>query len=89
MAHLEVNCKVERNKRTGWMNRMMSAIGNTQWKHYDGTTEELQGIQSGLNHFIRQLRMSGQLNAELDTELNDNVLVVKKNGRVFITAQFK
>lgn len=89
MAHLKVGCKVERAKRTGWMNRMMAAISNTQWKHYDGTTEELRGIQIGLNHFIRQLRMSGQLNADVATELDDDVLVVKKNGKIFITAQFK
>lgn len=89
MAQLEVNCSIEIGKRTAWMKRIHSALSNTQWKRYDGTLDELKGIQSGLDHFIRQLDMAGVLKVEVTTEISaDHVLNVKKNGKTFMTAKF-
>ena len=90
MKTLEVNCTVDSSKRTVWMKRLLSAFNNAKWKQYEGTLDELKGIRSGIDCFIRQLKMSGQVNIELTTEIaTGNVLLVKKNGKAFITAQFK
>lgn len=89
MATLEVDCKVDIQKRTVWMNRLLSAFNNAKWKQYNGTLDELKGIRSGVDYFIRQLKMGGTLNVEVTTEISTgNVLLVKKNGKMFITAQF-
>lgn len=89
MAQLKVECTVDRSKRPQWMKRLLTVISNTQWKSYDDTIEELKGIRSGLEHFIRQMKLAGQTNVELTTEIaTGNVLLVKKNGKAFITAQF-
>lgn len=88
MAQLKVECTVDRSKRPAWMNRLISALSNAQWKQYEGTLDELKGIRSGLEHFIRQMKMAGQTPVELTTEIDTgNVLLVKKNGKAFITAQ--
>lgn len=90
MKTLEVNCTVDSSKRTVWMKRLLSAFNNAKWKQYEGTLDELKGIRSGIDYFIRQLNMGGQVNIELTTEIaTGNVLLVKKNGKAFITAQFK
>ena len=90
MAVLEVNCTVDSSKRTVWMKRLLSAFNNAKWKRYDGTLDEIKGIRSGIDCFIRQLKMGGQVNIELTTEIaTGNVLLVKNNGKAFITAQFK
>ena len=90
MAALRVECTVDRSKRPAWMKRLISALGNAQWKKYEGTLDELKGIRSGIENFIRQLKMAGQTPVELTTEIaTGNVLLVKKNGKAFITAQFK
>lgn len=90
MANLAINCTVDRAKRPVWMKRLLSALSNSQWKQYNGTIDELQGIRSGIEHYIRQLKISGQVGVELSTEIaTGNVLLVKKNGKAFITAQFK
>lgn len=90
MANLMINCTVDRSKRPEWMKRLMSALSNSQWKTYNGTIDELKCIRSGLDCFIRQLRMSRQISVELSTEITTgNVLLVKKNGKAFITAAFK
>ena len=90
MANLIVECTVSPNKRTEWQKKLLSPLKNAQWKRYDGTLDEMKGIQSGLVYFIRQMNMSGQLNVEVTTEIaTGNVLLVKKNGKAFITAQFK
>ena len=90
MATLEVKCTVDSSKRTVWMKRLISAFNNAKWKKYDGTQDEMKGIRSGIDYFIRQLKMGGQVNIELTTEIaTGNVLLVKKNGKAFITAQFK
>ena len=89
MAALKVECTVDRSKRPVWMKRLVGALSNAQWKKYEGTLDELKGIRSGLEHFIRQLKMAGQTTVELTTEIvTGNVLIVKKNGKAFITAQF-
>ena len=89
MKTLEVECTVDITKRTVWMNRLLSAFNNARWKLYHGTMDEMKGIRSGIECFIRQLRMSGKLNVELTTEITtDNALLVKKNGNRFITAYF-
>ena len=90
MAQLAIVCTVDHAKRPQWMKRRLGAVGNSQWKSYDGTIDELKGIRSGLEHFIRQMKMAGQMNVEVTTEIAaGNVLLVKKNGKAFITAQFK
>ena len=90
MANLIINCTVDRSKRPEWMKRLMSALSNSQWKNYNGTIDELKCIRSGLDCFIRQLRMSKQTAVELSTEIaTGNVLLVKKSGKAFITAEFK
>lgn len=90
MKTLEVNYTVDSSKRTVWMKRLLSAFNNAKWKQYEGTLDELKGIRSGIDYFIRQLKMGGQVNIELTTEIaTGNVLLVKKNGKAFITAQFK
>lgn len=90
MKTLEVNCTVDSSKRTVWMKRLLSAFNNAKWKQYEGTLDELKGIRSGIDYFIRQLKMGGQVNIELTTEIaTGNVMLVKKNGKAFITAQFK
>lgn len=89
MMTLEVNCTVDRSKRTVWMKRLMCAFNNAKWKQYDGTQDEMKGIRSGIDCYIRQLKMSGQVSMELSTEMaSNNVLLVKKNGKAFIMAQF-
>ena len=83
MAVLHINCTVDRAKRPVWMKRLMSALAN-------GTLDELKGIRSGVECFIRQLKMSGQTSLDLSTEIaTGNVLLVLKNGKAFLTAQFK
>ena len=90
MKTLEVNCTVDSSKHTVWMKRLLSAFNNAKWKQYEGTYDELKGIRSGIDYFIRQLKMGGQVNIELTTEIaTGNVLLVKKHGKAFITAQFK
>ena len=89
MAALKVECTVDRSKRPVWMKRLVGALSNAQWKQYEGTLDELKGIRSGLAYFIRQMKMAGQTTVELTTEIvTGNVLIVKKNGKAFITAQF-
>lgn len=89
MAQLKVECTVDRAKRPMWMKRLISALSNSQWKYYDGTLEELKGIQAGLNHIIRQLELAGQIGVKVTTEIaTGNVLLVKKSNKAFITAQF-
>lgn len=89
MAQLKVECTVDRAKRPIWMKRLVSALSNSQWKYYDGTLEELKGIQAGLNHIIRQLELAGQIGVKVTTEIaTGNVLLVKKSNKAFITAQF-
>ena len=90
MATLVVECTVSNPNRKDWIRRLLSAFNNAKWKRYDGTLDEMKGIRSGIDCFIRQLKMSGQVNIELTTEIaTGNVLLVKKNGKAFITAQFK
>jgi hypothetical protein len=90
MAVLHVNCTVDRAKRPVWMKRLMSALSKSQWKQYDGTLDELKGIRSGVECFIRQLKLSGLTQLDLSTEIaTGNVLLVMKNGKAFLTAQFK
>ena len=90
MATLVVECTVSNPNRKDWIRRLLSAFNNAKWKRYDGTLDEMKGIRSGIDCFIRQLEMSGQVNIELTTEIaTGNVLLVKKNGKAFITAQFK
>ena len=90
MATLVVDCTVSASKRTEWMKRLLSAFQNAKWKQYDGTLDEIKGIRSGIDFFIRQLRMGGTTNIELTTEIaTGNVLLVKKNWKAFITAYFK
>ena len=89
MAHLTVGCTVSLQKRPAWMKRLVTIVSNCQWKKYDGTLDELKGIRSGIEHYIRQMKMAGQTLVELTTEIaTDNVLFIKKNGKAFITAQF-
>lgn len=54
MAKLEVYCTVDSTKRTVWMNRLLSAFNNARWKQYHGTMDEMKGIRSGIECFIRQ-----------------------------------
>ena len=90
MAELTVECTVCSQKRPTWMKRLVGIISNCQWKQYDGTIDELKGIRSGIEHYIRQMKMAGHTPVELTTEIaTGNVLLVKKNGKAFITAQFK
>ena len=90
MATLVVECTVSNPNRKDWIRRLLSAFNNAKWKRYDGTLDEMKGIRSGIDCFIRQLKMGGQVNIELTTEIaTGNVLLVKKNGKAFITAQFK
>lgn len=90
MKALSVECTVHVTKRPEWMKRLLCAFNNAKRKQYEGTLEELKGIRSGIDYFIRQLKMGGQVNIELTTEIaTGNVLLVKKNGKAFITAQFK
>ena len=90
MAKLTVECTVSSHKRPAWMKRLVGIVSNCQWKQYDGTLDELKGIRSGIEHYIRQMKMAGQTPVELTTEIaTGNVLLVKKNGKAFITAQFE
>ena len=90
MAKFTVDRTVSSQKRPVWMKRLVGILSNCQWKQYDGTLDELKGIRSGIVHYIRQLKMGGQVNIEITTEIaTGNVLLVKKNGKAFITAQFK
>lgn len=90
MAKFTVDCTVSSQKRPVWMKRLVGILSNCQWKQYDGTLDELKGIRSGIEHYIRQMKMAGQTPVELTTEIaTGNVLLVKKNGKAFITAQFK
>lgn len=90
MKTLVVECTVSIPNRKDWIRRLLSAFNNAKWKQYEGTLDELKGIRSGIDYFIRQLKMGGQVNIELTTEIaTGNVLLVKKNGKAFITAQFK
>mgnify|MGYP003474965764 CR=1 FL=1 len=90
MAALKVECTVDRSKRPAWMKRLISALNNAQWKQYDGTLDELKGIRSGIENFIRQLKMAGQTPVELTTEIaTNNVLLIKKNAKAFVTIEFK
>ena len=90
MAKLKVDCTVSSQKRPVWMKKLVGIVSNCQWKTYDGTMDELKGIRSGIEHYIRQMRMAGQTPVELTTEIaTGNVLLVKKNGKAFITAQFE
>ena len=90
MATLVVECTVSNPNRKDWIRRLLSAFNNAKWKRYDGTLDEMKGIRSGIDCLIRQLKMGGQVNIELTTEIvTGNVLLVKKNGKAFITAQFK
>ena len=90
MATLVVECTVSNPNRKDWIRRLLSAFNNAKWKRYDGTLDEMKGIRSGIDCLIRQLKMCGQVNIELTTEIaTGNVLLVKKNGKAFITAQFK
>lgn len=90
MATLVVACTVSNPNRKDWIRRLLSAFNNARWKRYDGTLDEMKGIRSGIDCLIRQLKMGGQVNIELTTEIaTGNVLLVKKNGKAFITAQFK
>ena len=90
MAKLIVDCTVSSQKRPAWMKRLVGIISNCQWKQYDGTLDELKGIRSGIEHYIRQMKMAGQTPVELTTEIaTGNVLLVKKNGKAFVTAEFK
>lgn len=71
------------------MIRLLKVIGNAQWRKYEGTAEEMAGIRSGVDNYIRQMRMAGQAGVEISTEMAvGNVLLVKKYGRAFITVQF-
>ena len=89
MAQLKVDCTVSSQKRPAWMKRLVGIVSNCQWNKYDGTLDELKGIRSGIEHYIRQMKMAGQTPVELTTEIaTDNVLLIKKNGKAFITAQF-
>ena len=90
MATLVVECTVSNPNRKDWIRRLLSAFNNAKWKRYDGTLDEMKGIRIGIDCLIRQLKMGGQVNIELTTEIaTGNVLLVKKNGKAFITAQFK
>lgn len=90
MATLVVECTVSNPNRKDWIRRLLSAFNNAKWKRYDGTLDEMKGIRNGIDCLIRQLKMGGQVNIELTTEIaTGNVLLVKKNGKAFITAQFK
>lgn len=90
MKTLVVECTVSSPNRNDWIRRLLSAFNNAKWKQYEGTLDELKGIRSGIDYFIRQLKMGGQVNIELTTEIaTGNVLLVKKNGKAFITEQFK
>ena len=90
MATLVVECTVSNPNRKDWIRRLLSAFNNAKWKRYDGTLDEMKGIRSGIDCLIRHLKMGGQVNIELTTEIaTGNVLLVKKNGKAFITAQFK
>lgn len=90
MAKLTVECTVSLQKRPAWMKRLVGIVSNCQWKQYDGTLDELKGIRSGIEHYIRQMKMAGQTPVELTTEIaTGNVLLIKKNGKAFITAEFK
>lgn len=89
MAQLKIDCMVDTSKRPAWMKRLVGIISTCQWKQYEGTLDELKGIRSGIEHYIRQMKMAGQTPVELTTEIaTDNVLLVKKNSKAFITAQF-
>lgn len=89
MAQLKVDCTVSSQKRPAWMKRLVTIVSNCQWKKYDGTLDELKGIRSGIEHYIRQMKMAGQTPVELTTEIaTGNVLLIKKNSKAFITAQF-
>ena len=90
MKTLVVECTVSSPNRKDLIRRLLSAFNNAKWKQYEGTLDELKGIRSGIDYFIRQLKMGGQVQVELTTEIaTGNVLLVKKNGKAFITAQFK
>lgn len=90
MAVLQAECTVDRSKRPQWMTRLMHAISNVQWKRYDGTEDELKGIRSGIDHFIRQIKLSDQTSLDLVTDITkEQVLQVKKNGKTFINVWFK
>ena len=90
MAVLQAECTVDRLKRPQWMTRLMHAISNVQWKRYDGTEDELKGIRSGIDHFIRQIKLSNQTSLDLVTDITkEQVLQVKKNGKTFINVWFK
>lgn len=89
MAILDVKCNIERDKRPHWMANLIQAINNAMWKSYQGTEDELNGIRSGIDHFIRQLKMSGQTFVNITTELSNNIISIKRNGKTFITVQFQ
>lgn len=81
MKQLDITCTVERSKRPAWMKRLMSVVSNSQWKSYEGNLDEMKAIRSGIEHYIRQMKLAGQTPVELTTEIaTDNVLLIKKNG---------
>ena len=90
MKTLVVECTVSSPNRNDWIRRLLSAFNNAKWKQYEGTLDELKGIRSGIEHYIRQMKMAGQTPVELTTEIaTDNVLLIKKNGKAFVTLQFE
>lgn len=90
MKQLGINCTVDRSKRPAWMKRLMSVISNMQWKKYEGTLDEMKAIRSDIDHYIRQMKMAGQTPVELTTEIaTNNVLLIKKNAKAFVTIEFK
>ena len=90
MRQLGINCTVDRSKRPAWMKRLMSVISNMQCKKYEGTLDDMKAIRSGIDHYIRQMKMAGQTPVELTTEIaTNNVLLIKKNAKAFVTIEFK
>lgn len=86
---LDIYCTVDRTNRPEWMKRLLSFLSGAQRKVYDGTSDEMAGIYSGVVNYLRQLMLSGQTCVILDAELiMDNSLSIKRNGRTFIEIRF-
>lgn len=86
---LDIYCTVDRAKRPEWMKRLLSFLSGAQRKVYEGTSDEMTAIYGGVESYLRQMNLSGQVGVTLDAELTeDGDIHIKKNGRTFVDIRF-
>lgn len=92
MATLTIDCRLKHEQRPKWLKYLLSALHNAEDFEYEGSLEELDRLQYGLNALIGRMALAGILEGSKVHAVvveRENAVVVTRNDKRVMTINIK